>query len=768
MKYELRPYQKEASEAAVKFFSSKEQKNAIIVAPTGCHAKGSLILMYDGSFKRVEDIRCGDYLMGDDGTAREVLKLHHGEDDMYRITPLKGESFIVNGGHILHLYRTNTSKRVSKCSEYDEISVKDYLHSSNNYKHLHKLHRAMFVNFGNEHKKVVEPYFIGLFLGDGCSVSGVNITTMREEVVKYLEELTTREHLGLRKSTKRHGSNKASSYYFTFMHSRMCPNPLGRYLESLGLKGKTAGYKFIPMEYKTASRQDRLQLLAGLLDTDAYYDTKRNMFEYCSKSKQLAEDVVFLCRSLGFYARIGKTKYVKGAPYYRLQIAGELNLIPNKVNIRQGHSRKQKKSIYVTGFSVQHVGKGEFYGFTLDGNHLYCDSQFFVHHNCGKSLIIADIASKLNGNVLVLQPSKEILLQNFGKLKSYGVEDISIYSASCNSKEIARITFATIGSIINRKEEFNKFKAIIVDECDVINASGGMYKDFLTHVKRKVLGLTATPYRLYSQQGIIVDREFKPNGTYSASQYFKDGYEPKPGVVVANKCIEKFMTRTSPKMFHKVIYQVSIQELLTAGFLSRLTYFSIKAVDESRVKRNSTGKDYDEKSLGEEFKRCGLIERLEQVVNHLLHPKVGGERIGILVFTKFIDESMELCKRIPNSAFITGETKPKERDRILNDFKEGRIKVLCNVGVLVCGFDYPALDTIVIARPTMSLRFWYQAVGRIIRPYPNKCGWVVDLGGNIERFGEVENFHLIEERPGMYAYIGYVQNQWKYLTNVYY
>lgn len=767
MKYELRPYQKEASDAAVRFFESKDNKNALIVAPTGCHLKGSLILMYTGELKPVENIRVGDVVMGNDGTPRHVLCLHRGEDLMYRITPLKGEPFVVNGGHILHLHKTNTSSYHSNAG-YDEISVADYVMKSNSYKHQHKLHRAKYVSFGNENKKLVEPYFLGVFIGDGCSSNNINITTQREEVVEYLSAMAKREHLGFRKQNQKNRSNKASSYYFPFMYSWKCPNPLRVYIKDIGLYGKKAGDKFIPFEYKTGSRKDRMLLLAGLLDTDSYYDPRRNMFEYCSKSRQLAEDVVFLCRSLGFYAKIGKTKYVNDLPYYRIQITGDLDTIPTKVKIRRGHKRLQKKSIYVIGFNVKLIGKGKYYGFTLDGNHLYCDEQFFVHHNCGKSIIIADIARQLNGNVLVLQPSKEILQQNFAKLRSYGVDDSSIYSASCNSKVISRITFATIGSIINHKKEFNKFRAIIVDECDVINAAGGMYKDFLTHVKRKVLGLTATPYRLFAQQGIVVNGEFKPNGTFKAEEYFKDGIEPKPGVIVANKCMEKFLTRTRPRMFEQVIYQISIQELLTAGFLSRLAYYPVNAIEESRIKRNSTGRDYDEQSLGDEFKRCSLVDKLVDVVNRLLHPKRGGGRTGILVFTKFLEESEELTKRIPNCAFISGETKPKERECILNDFKEGRIKVLANVGVLICGFDYPALDTIVIARPTMSLRFWYQAVGRIIRPYEGKQGWVVDLGGNIERFGEVENFHLVEEKPGMYAYIGYVNNQWKYLTNVYY
>lgn len=116
----------------------------------------------------------------------------------------------------------------------------------------------------------------------------------------------------------------------------------------------------------------------------------------------------------------------------------------------------------------------------------------------GKSLVIADIAHRLDGNVLVFQPSKEILEQNYAKLKSYGVEDCSIYSASFNSKEIDRITFATIGSVKSHMEDFNHFRYIIVDECHGINPQGGMYKDFFDCAQRKILGLTATPYRLFA------------------------------------------------------------------------------------------------------------------------------------------------------------------------------------------------------------------------------------------------------------------------------
>ena len=78
-------------------------------------------------------------------------------------------------------------------------------------------------------------------------------------------------------------------------------------------------------------------------------------------------------------------------------------------------------------------------------------------------------------------------------------------------------------------------------------------------------------------------------------------------------------------------------------------------------------------------------------------------------------------------------------------------------------FDYPELDTVVMARPTMSLAMWYQIVGRAIRPHPSKeCGWIVDLCGNIKRFGEVSDLRLHDSGNGKWA----VFSNGRQLTNV--
>lgn len=227
----------------------------------------------------------------------------------------------------------------------------------------------------------------------------------------------------------------------------------------------------------------------------------------------------------------------------------------------------------------------------------------------------------------------------------------------------------------------------------------------------------------------------------------------------------KFITRTRPCVFSEVIYQVQISTLLDMGYLSKLNYYAMNPIgwNELNLKVNTTGADYTDKSVVKEYERIDFYGYLVSIVRRLMNPKVGGKRKGILVFTRFLKEVQRLTQSIPGTAIVSGETHKKEREHILEAFKAGEIPVVANVGVLVCGFDYPELDTVVIARPTMSLALYYQIVGRAIRPHPNKKeDWIVDLAGNINRFGKVEDLRLIDNGNGKWS----VWNSKRQLTNI--
>ena len=363
----------------------------------------------------------------------------------------------------------------------------------------------------------------------------------------------------------------------------------------------------------------------------------------------------------------------------------------------------------------------------------------------GKSLVIADIASRIDEPLIVLQPSKEILEQNYNKLLSYDVLDCSIYSASLNRKEIRRITFATIGSVMNHLHDFDQFHKIIIDECHLVNPVDGQYKEFIYAVPgRKVVGLTATPYRL----GQTID----PKTLFSKWKKYGS--------------ILKFITRTRPRIFDRVLYFSQVKDLLDRGYLAQLRYFDMNKLALDKVKLNSTGADYDEKSLKKEMERADLYEFTLQIINRVLHPKDGKPRNGVLVFCRFVEDAERLTWDLEGICeMVSGTTPKREREAIIARFKSGETKVVANVGVLTTGFDHPALDTIILARPTMSLALYYQMVGRAIRPFPGKDGWVIDLCGNYEKFGAVEDLTIDQQERNKWIVTGTKEK--KQLTNIF-
>lgn len=346
----------------------------------------------------------------------------------------------------------------------------------------------------------------------------------------------------------------------------------------------------------------------------------------------------------------------------------------------------------------------------------------------GKSIVIANIIRELGAPTLVFQPNKEILEQNHAKLCSYGYR-AGIYSASAGTKKLGDITFATVGSVVKKPHLLERFQYVLVDECHSVNAKGGMYEEVITTMGVRVLGLTATPYRL--------GRETDEKGM--------------------TRSVLKFLTRTRPRVFEDVVYYVQNGDLFARGYLAKLVYHSVKVINRGALQRNSTGADYTDESVREQYRISGFDRKLVQVVNRLF--EIG--RRNVLVFTRFVEEARSVAAQVPGAAVVTAETPTAERDRIINGFRSGRIRCVCNVGILTTGFDYPELEAVVMARPTMSLALWYQIVGRGIRPHPQKeHTMVIDMGGNLEQFGRVEDLELSDEGGW------HIRSNGKQLTNV--
>ena len=454
---------------------SRKSLNCVI-ASSGCHAKGTKIVMADGSYKNVEDVQVGDRLVGYNGQYRTVLELRRGNQTMYRITPIRGNAFIVNGDHILALHRSGTD-------EIHNISVTDYIKSSKWFKNQHYLwknHKP--VNFEHQSKLPIEPYFMGIWLGDG-STDSVVITTKQPEIVEYLNDFADRHDYQVNRYV-----NTASETSYNYRICRKIgskkQHELMEAFASIGInignrktREKTkCEEKFIPEEYLKSSVKDRFELLAGLLDTDGY--KHESFYEYSSKSKQLVNDIARLAGSLGFTYSFYQRE-VNGTVYYRISLFGDIALIPCKVGYKKSNFvRKQNKDPHALSFTVEEIGQDEYYGFLLDGDHLYYDGNWVLNHNSGKSLFMVSVAcNALREGYNVLYLTLEMSEVRIAERMDANLLDVTIPSLS-------RIS---LKQYTDRVDDLKKKKhgRLIIKEFPTSTASVLHFKNLLNELKLK-------------------------------------------------------------------------------------------------------------------------------------------------------------------------------------------------------------------------------------------------------------------------------------------
>ena len=189
------------------------------------------------------------------------------------------------------------------------------------------------------------------------------------------------------------------------------------------------------------------------------------------------------------------------------------------------------------------------------------------------------------------------------------------------------------------------------------------------------------------------------------------------------------------------ITQVSTGSSLKQGFFSPTKYLEID-FDTSKLRVNTTGAEFTEHSISTALAHQNISEKTVSYARKA----IDAGRKHVLIFTPKVDEADYIAKRLHGKG-VSAQTKKKERETILNDFKAGRVDVVANVGVLTTGFDFPELDTIILARPTMSLALYYQMIGRGVRPHDDKGDClVIDLVGNFQRFGRVEELTILNRK----------------------
>lgn len=685
---ELRPYQYQAvSEVRGQFRAGK--RRVLLVMPTGsgkCFAPGTMILMYDGHSKRVEDIVVGDRVMGPDGYPRTVTSLATGTEDMYRIVPTKGEPFEVNGSHILSLKMTTT--REKERGEVVNISVNDYLSSTKWFRHLAKLWRSG-VDFADpvfEHP--MPPYMLGVWLGDGDS-GNMSFTTGDAEIEAAIRAYAVTLGAGAREEPNSPNSKRLL---------------LVQKLGNKGWAGRNGGKvngvlrslavinnKHIPHNYKTGSRSCRLEVLAGLIDTDGYLSN--GVYDLTLKSERLIDDAAFVARSLGFAAYkkpCQKTCVNNGkvGNYFRLCISGNIDRIPVRLARKKAAARRQKKDPLVTGFTVVPLGLGVYHGFELSGpDRLFLLSDFTVVHNTVCFAYITKSAIERGQQTIILAHRVELIEQISAALEAFDVPH-SFIAAGYPYNKFARVHVASVQTLVRRLADVIAPTFIVCDEAHHCVAGNSWGKVVARWPDARILGVTATPVRT--------------SGTGLG------------------------------ELFDCLVEGPTVRSLTVAGYLAPFRLYGPATVNADGL--HIRAGEFIQSEV------AALMDKPSIVGDVISHYRKLADGKQTILFTYSVEHSKQVAAEFRAAGYrfehIDGTFTREARESRFNAFKAKAITGLCNVDLFGEGVDAPGIECGIFLRPTASMGLHLQQIGRCLRPAPGKDHAIlIDHCGNTQRHG---------------------------------
>ena len=374
-----------------------------------CFAKGTLVRMFNGTLKPIESIKVGDKVMNKDGNGyNSVIETHNGIDNLYTVHQARGIDYTVNSRHILSLKQTrakqhkvaipgykSAEKRRIEMLPFDKSIIHDF--DISYYKAQSKNFQKRYTGFKNtdiklqEKELTIDPYYLGVWLGDGCSIRWYDITNTDKEIIDFfysfaeqlgseayrVDKITNRIKVTTKAYTKIRPSKGIENYCKAF--------------KELGLIGN----KHIPDEYIYNSKENRLKLLAGLIDTDGY-KSGRNTLCITQKKECIIQAIEELCHITGFYTNgyrkeVATMKREDGSIYkcevYRIEINhNDFKELSQYMKVERKKVFKEcDRDYYASSIQIESAGIGEYYGFTLDNSPYFLLKDGTVVHNSAKT-----------------------------------------------------------------------------------------------------------------------------------------------------------------------------------------------------------------------------------------------------------------------------------------------------------------------------------------------------------------------------------------------
>ena len=374
-----------------------------------CFAKGTLVRMFNGTLKPIESIKVGDKVMNKDGNGyNSVIETHNGIDNLYTVHQARGIDYTVNSRHILSLKQTrakqhkvaipgykSAEKRRIEMLPFDKSVICDF--DISYYKAQSKNFQKRYTGFKNtdielqEKELPIDPYYLGVWLGDGCAIRWYDITNTDKEIIDFFYSFA--EQLG----SEAYRVDKITHRIMvtTKAHTQIRPSVgIENYCKAFKELG-LIGNKHIPDEYIYNSKKNRLKLLAGLIDTDGC-KSGRNTLCITQKKECIIQAIEELCHITGFYTNgyrkeVATMKRDDGSIYkcevYRIEINhNDFKELSQYMKVERKKVFKEcDRDYYASSIQIERAGIGEYYGFTLDNSPYFLLKDGTVVHNSAKT-----------------------------------------------------------------------------------------------------------------------------------------------------------------------------------------------------------------------------------------------------------------------------------------------------------------------------------------------------------------------------------------------
>lgn len=483
--------------------------------------------------------------------------------------------------------------------------------------------------------------------------------------------------------------------------------------------------KFIPDVLKYAGFYDRRALLAGLLDTDGALS--HGCYDYVSKSQRLAEDVVFVARSLGLAAYLTPREKRNQTGFkgrYRVIISGDVRMVPCRMPSKQAKPRRQRKDALRTGFTITPLPGAAFYGFTLTGDGRYLLDDFTVTHNSGKGEVIVAVSKflweELGWRTLVVTPKKGLAHQMYLRVKKYVGTDIAVGLLSDGQRIPGSIVIATAQTLMAAwpreqdsaggkkllpadplvRDIVSKFDVVIGDECHHVSSQSWSNVFMWSQAKCR-LGFSGTPLK----DGNIADLTLKAvTGPIL--------YEVESKVLIGRGVI------ATPRIVFICADNASSPPFSTKPRLLRIRGQKI-------VVRNQG-------SYADVYRK-GVVESVEHnatVVRSALWLADRGRKVLVICRRKTHWLQLKAAFTASGVSFLSlwGATKISERERAKKCINDGTISILLASTVFDEGEDAPGIDALVLAEGVKVNTNVIQRIGRALRAKKiDNTAWIVDI-----------------------------------------